>query len=139
MPVSRKAHHTQLLATPCSRTRFVTRLGVSVLKVVATIEMPRSHQGAACPEVKNSAVLRPARRAMSSAGTKESTIEATTMSQSRVVRCMAWAGDAGWVREGVVATGCNFPPHSRPRYPPREGARARGRGTRERGPAAQGR
>jgi len=38
MPVSRNDHHAQLLATPFSRTRFVTRFGVSVLKVVATIE-----------------------------------------------------------------------------------------------------
>ena len=62
MPVSRNAHHTQLLATPCSRTRLVTRFGVSVLKVVATIEPPISHHGAARPEVKNSVVLEPARR-----------------------------------------------------------------------------
>ena len=47
MPVSRKAHHTQLDATPPSRTRLVTRFGVSVLKVVATIDTPISHQGAA--------------------------------------------------------------------------------------------
>ena len=40
---------------------LVTRLGVSVLKVVATIEMPMSHHGAARPEVKNSLVLEPAR------------------------------------------------------------------------------
>src|SRR5260221_347055 len=36
---------------------LVTRLGVSVLKVVATIEMPTSHHGAARPEVKNSLVV----------------------------------------------------------------------------------
>ena len=62
MPVSRNAHHSQLSATPRSRTRFVTRFGVSVLNVVATIETPISHHGAARPEVKNSAVLDPARR-----------------------------------------------------------------------------
>ena len=62
MPVSRNAHHTQLLATPFSRTRLVTRFGVSVLNVVATIEPPISHHGAARPEVKNSVVLDPARR-----------------------------------------------------------------------------
>ena len=38
---------------------FVTRFGVSVLNVVATIETPTSHHGAARPEVKNSAVLDP--------------------------------------------------------------------------------
>ena len=50
-------------ATPRSRTRLVTRFGVSVLNVVATIETPTSHHGAARPDVKNSAVLDPARRA----------------------------------------------------------------------------
>jgi len=50
--VSRNAHHAQLAATPPCRTRSVTRFGVSVLKVVATIETPMSHHGAARPEVK---------------------------------------------------------------------------------------
>ena len=40
----------------------VTRFGVSVEKVVATIEPPISHHGAARPEVKNSVVLDPALR-----------------------------------------------------------------------------
>ena len=57
MPVSRNAHQAQLAATPPSRTRLVTRFGVSVLNVVATIDTPISHHGAARPEVKNSAVL----------------------------------------------------------------------------------
>jgi hypothetical protein len=44
---------------------------VSVLKVVATIEMPTSHQGAARPDVKNSVVLVPAAwRRRSPAGTR---------------------------------------------------------------------
>jgi len=37
-------------------------LGVSVEKVVATMEPPINHHGAARPEVKNSVVLDPARR-----------------------------------------------------------------------------
>jgi hypothetical protein len=41
-----------------------------VLKVVATIEMPTSHQGAARPEVKNSLVFWLARRQKNSAGRK---------------------------------------------------------------------
>ena len=53
----------------------MTRFGVSVLKVVATIETPISHHGAERPEVKNSAVLDPARRASSTAGMKDTTIE----------------------------------------------------------------
>src|SRR5436190_20347146 len=89
MPVSKKAHQAQLFATPFSRTRLVTRLGVSVLKVVATIDVPISHQGAARPEVKNSAVLEPARFARRIAGMNETTIEARTMSQSNAVRCMS--------------------------------------------------
>ncbi len=63
MPVSRKAHQTQLPATPFWRTMSVTRLGVSVENVVATIDRPSSHQGMLRPERKNSASLRPARRA----------------------------------------------------------------------------
>ncbi len=63
MPVSTKAHHTQLPATPVVRTMSVTRLGVSLLKVVATIDSPASHQGTARPEAKNSVVLLLPRRA----------------------------------------------------------------------------
>jgi len=59
-----------------------------VLKVVATIETPISHQGADRPEVKNSAVLDPARLASSTAGRNETAIERTTIIQSRVVMCM---------------------------------------------------
>src|SRR5690606_5241386 len=80
-------HHTQLLATPFSRTRLVTRLGVSVLNVVATIDTPTSHHGAARPDVKNSAVLRPARRASRIAGRNEIAIERATIVQSSVVSC----------------------------------------------------
>src|SRR5450759_3154120 len=82
MPVRRKAHQTQLDATPPSRTRFVTRLGVSVLKVVATIDTPISHHGAARPDVKNSAVLLPARRAIQRAGMNEATIAPASICQS---------------------------------------------------------
>ena len=82
MPVSRNDHHAQLFATPFSRTRLVTRFGVSVLKVVATIDTPISHHGAARPEVKNSAVLEPARRASTTAGMNETMIDSTTMNQS---------------------------------------------------------
>src|SRR5688572_22523248 len=85
MPVSRKAHHCQLFATPCWRTRSVTRFGVSVENVVATIDTPMSHHGADRPDVKNSAVLVPARRASTTAGTNDTTIERTTMNQSNEV------------------------------------------------------
>src|SRR6478736_4902254 len=82
MPVSRKAHQAQLPATPPVRTMFVTRFGVSVLKVVATIETPISHHGAARPDVKNSAVFAPARRARSNAGTNDTAIDSATIAQS---------------------------------------------------------
>src|SRR5437762_11476324 len=85
MPVRRNAHQTQLAATPPTRTKLVTRFGVSVLNVVATMETPISHHGAARPEVKNSAVFCPARRAIHSAGIKETKIETATMIQSNEV------------------------------------------------------
>ena len=52
---------------------LVTRFGVSVLKVVATIETPTSHHGAARPEVKNSVVLELARFTNRIAGRNEMT------------------------------------------------------------------
>src|ERR687896_76679 len=92
MPVSRNDHQAQLFATPRSRTKFVTRLGVSVLKVVATMETPMSHQGAERPEVKNSAVSLAPRRANMSAGARQRRSERTTMIQSRVVRVIVGVG-----------------------------------------------
>src|SRR5690349_4898848 len=88
MPVSKKLHHSQLSLTPCSRTMLVTRLGVSVLNVVATIEMPMSHHGADRPDVKNSAVLDPARRKKNRAGMNEIRIENPTIVQSSGARFM---------------------------------------------------
>jgi hypothetical protein len=61
IPVRRNAHHSQLPATPLFRTMSVTKFGVSVEKVVATIEMPSSHQGICLPARKNSALFEPAR------------------------------------------------------------------------------
>src|SRR5688572_10004174 len=87
MPVSRNAHQAQLVATPPSRTRMVSRFGVSLLNVVATIDTPISHHGAARPEVKNSVVLDPARRIRWMAGTNEITIEMMTMAQSSEINC----------------------------------------------------
>src|SRR5213592_2606590 len=95
MPVRRNAHHCQLLATPFSRTKLVTRFGVSVLKVVATMETPMSHHGAARPEVKNSAVLVPARRARRIAGRNDTAMETSTMIQSSGTSCMRAPGAGG--------------------------------------------
>jgi hypothetical protein len=61
MPVSKKDHQTQLPDTPLFRTISATRLGVSAEKVVATIDIPNSHQGMVRPDKKNSEVFLPAR------------------------------------------------------------------------------
>jgi hypothetical protein len=77
------------LETPSLRTKSVTRLGVSVLNVVATMDVPISHHGAARPEAKNSAVPLPARFARKTAGEKATARQAATTIQSRDVSCMA--------------------------------------------------
>ncbi len=79
-----KAHHCQLPATPCVRTKLATRFGVSLEKVVATMEMPASHQGTERPEAKNSAVLLPERFPKNSAGTKQIATDRNAMIQSSV-------------------------------------------------------
>src|SRR4051812_34612844 len=89
MPVSTKAHHCQLPATPYWRTCCVTQFGVSLLNVVATIESPASHHGTDRPEAKNSEVLCPARRPKNSAGTKQISSVKRTMAQSSGRRVMA--------------------------------------------------
>src|SRR4029077_9910129 len=87
-PVRTKAHHCQLPATPNLRTCSVTQLGVSLLKVVATMESPASHHGTERPEAKNSVVFLPARRPKNSAGAKQISNEPRTITQSMVCRCM---------------------------------------------------
>ena len=80
---------------------------MSVLKVVATIDTPMSHQGAARPEVKNSAVLEPARRASTIAGMNETTMDSTTMNQSSGWSSMvspSARGRSGGKNERPVAT-----------------------------------
>src|SRR2546423_15503717 len=113
MPVSRNAHHAQLLATPFTRTKLVKRLGVSLLNVVATIDVPMSHHGAARPDVKNSVVLRPARRARRTAGANDMVIETTTIAQSSDVGCI-YFGSASNVRtsKGASRIVCSTPARS---------------------------
>jgi hypothetical protein len=60
----------------------VTRLGVSLLNVVATIERPASHQGTDRPEAKNSVVFLPARLPKKRAGKKQMMRVKATTSQS---------------------------------------------------------
>ena len=66
----------------------VTRLGVSLLKVVATIDSPASHHGTDRPDAKNSDVLSPERLAKKNAGTKQMATAMKAMIQSSAVRCI---------------------------------------------------
>ncbi len=66
----------------------VTRLGVSLEKVVATIDRPASHHGTERPEAKNSDVLLPDRFPKNSAGTKQMATDARAITQSRGWSCM---------------------------------------------------
>ena len=88
MPVSKKAHQTQFPATPLVRTISVTRLGVSAEKVVATIEIPKSHQGILRPDKKKSVVLLPAERATQSPTAKVSPKNKRIIHQSKEVNCI---------------------------------------------------
>ena len=88
MPVSRKAHHVQLPTIPVERTMSLTRLGVSVEKVVATIEMPRSHQGMRCPPRKNELKSLPARFETEMPMISETVKKAAMMAQSIVASCI---------------------------------------------------
>src|SRR3954447_12584276 len=60
----------------------VTRFGVSLLNVVATMERPASHHGTERPEAKYSDVLRPARFPKNRAGVKQIATAARAMIQS---------------------------------------------------------
>ena len=60
IPVTKKDHHAQFLATPASRTNPVTKLGVSAENVVATMDTPSSHHGIDFPAKKYSSLLLPA-------------------------------------------------------------------------------
>jgi len=62
---------------------------VSLENVVATMEIPASHQGTERPDAKNSAVFLPERLPKNSAGTKQTATETKAMIQSRVWSCMA--------------------------------------------------
>ena len=82
--MSRKAHHSQLLATPPVRTISVTRFGVSAEKVVATMETPKSHQGMLRPERKKLVALLPACLDEKKLMVSRTTKKAATTIQSRV-------------------------------------------------------
>jgi len=60
IPVSRKAHQTQLPEIPFFRIISVNRLAEFVEVVAAAMEMPSNHQGIFLPDKKNSEELFPA-------------------------------------------------------------------------------
>ena len=62
----------------------VTKLGVSAEKVVATIEIPRSHQGIFRPDKKNSVELVPAFFDTNNPTTKVKTKNKIIIPQSKV-------------------------------------------------------
>ena len=88
IPVKRKAHQSQFPATPLSRTKLVTRLGVSEEKVVATMETPKSHQGIFLPDKKKAAELLPADLAAYRPTPKETAKNPKINVQSSVERFM---------------------------------------------------
>ena len=51
MPPTQKAHQIQLPAIPCFATTPHTNRGVSAANVVATIDVPASHQDTSRPDV----------------------------------------------------------------------------------------
>ena len=61
MPLATKFHQSQFPAMPLRATKPVTTSGVSAAKVVATMEVPASHQGTLRPDRKNSLMFLPAR------------------------------------------------------------------------------
>ena len=67
----------------------MTRFGVSVEKVVATIDVPSSHQGSFRPARKNSFVPEPARRANQSPTPRATVPYAARTIQSRPFSCTA--------------------------------------------------
>ncbi len=94
MPVSKKAHQAQLPETPCPRTRSVTRFGVSVENVVATIEMPNSHHGMDLPAAKNSVELLLALRVTAMPIASDTAINPAMMPQS--IHCNSMALSFPW-------------------------------------------
>jgi hypothetical protein len=67
---------------------FVTRFGVSLLNVVATIESPANHHGTERPEAKNSDVFLPALLPKNRDGTKQIRRETIMIIQSNSCRCI---------------------------------------------------
>ena len=109
MPVIKNAHQAQFWLTPLVRTISVTRFGVSVENVVATMDMPSIHQGMVRPDRKNSLVFLPARRDTHAPMPSERAKKPKMIDQSRVVICRASvSGRVGRERRAgsLPARGC---------------------------------
>src|SRR5688500_15849497 len=101
-------HHSQLPATPLAATMPVTASGVSAANVVATMDVPASHQGSDRPETKNSLTFLPARLVYHNPTTADNTKYAPTISQSSV--CIPGSptssfGSDVWVYQQHVSRG----------------------------------
>src|SRR5688572_29542198 len=79
-------HQIQLPAIPLRATNPATASGVSAANVVATIEVPASHQGRLRPLRKKSSTLRPPRFEYHRPMAAETTKYAAMIAQSSVVR-----------------------------------------------------
>src|SRR5580693_3025038 len=110
IPLATMFHQSQLPAIPLRATRPVTTRGVSAAKVVATIEVPASHQGTLRPERKNSLTLPPARRPKAIPSARLSAKKPTTTAQSRKVnRTIAPSRPRAHGRAAVAGDGLAHP------------------------------
>jgi len=76
-------HQNQFCATPLVTTQPASVSGVSAAKVVATMEVPSSHQGVEPPEVKYSRTLLRPRRLQATPIANDRTMKPTMIHQSR--------------------------------------------------------
>src|SRR5215211_3487226 len=81
----------------------VTRFGVSLLNVVATIESPASHHGTERPEAKNSEVFLPDLLPKKRAGAKQMPTARRAMIQSSALSCIGQSCGFGQSSEFVAA------------------------------------
>ena len=105
-------HQIQFPAMPSVATMPATASGVSAANVVATIDVPASHQGSSRPARKYCPRLSPARGAARAATTNGKTRQAARMSQSSVVSVI---GSRGYAPNATRALAGIPKPAPRPR------------------------
>src|SRR5579884_4301480 len=88
IPLAAMFHHSQFPAIPFFATKPVTASGVSTANVVATIDVPVSHHGAARPDRKYSPTLLPLPRANHSPIPRLIAKNATMTATSSALRCI---------------------------------------------------